>query len=247
MVDGADASGWSEVAEGWSAHWGRLAAPVWDAFADAAGIVPATRVLDVGCGSGEYLARLRDDGAHATGADPAPAMVDLARRQATAVLAEAEDLPFPADSFDVVTAINALQFAADTTGALREFARVSHAGGRIAVANWAESDRNDLAVIERAVTAAQEEDELPDGPLRPAGGLEAALADAGLELVASGVVDTPWRPRDDDALVAGVLLGEDSAVQDELGETVLAAARPFRLGDGGYLVRNAFRWAVACV
>lgn len=247
MVDGSEDSVWSDVADGWSAHWGRLAAPVWEALIDAAGVEPGVRVLDVGCGSGEFLGRLRDAGAIAQGADPAAAMVDLARRHAPTVRAEAESLPFPAGSFDVVTAINALQFAEDTTAALREFVRVSGVGARIAVANWAEASRNDIDVIERAVAAAQDDDVPPDGPLRGPGGLERALADARLEPAASGIVDVPWRVSDEDALVAGILLGEDADVQAELRDVVVDAARSFRVVGGGYLLRNSFRWAVARV
>lgn len=247
MVDGAEASVWSEVAQGWSDSWGRFAAPAWEAIVDAAGIEPGVRVLDVGCGSGELLGRLKDAGATAQGADPAPAMVDLARRHAPTVQAAAESLPFPAGSFDVVTAINALQFAEDTTAALREFVRVSGIGARIAVANWAEAARNDVDVIERAVADAQDDDVSADGPLRVAGGLEAAFVDARLELTASGIVDVPWRAADDDALVRGILLGEDADVQAHLRGVVIDAARSFRVVGGGYLLRNSFRWAVARV
>ena len=44
-------------------------------------------------------------------------------------------------------------------------------------------------------------------------------------------------------LVRGILLGEDSAVLDDFRAAVVDAAAPFRTADG-YLLRNAFRWAV---
>ena len=143
----------------------------------------------------------------------------------------------------MVTAVNALQFADDTSAALREFARVLAPGGRIAVANWAEGAQNDVDVIERAVAEADESEPLPDGPLRPAGGLEAAFAGAGLRVVSSGVADAPWTARDEETLVRGILLGEDAATLDFFRETIVEAAAPFRTTDG-YLLRNAFRWVV---
>lgn len=248
MVDGADESGWSDVAAGWAELWGDFAGPARLAVMDAAGIGPGTRVLDVGCGSGEFLALLREAGAAAVGADPAPAMVGLARGAGVeVVLAGAESLPFDDGLFDVVTAVNALQFASDTTEALREFARVLGPGGRIAVSNWAEGARNDVDVIEAAVASALEDEPRPDGPLRPAGGLEAALRAASLEVVAAGIVDAPWHAAGDDTLVRGILLGEEEGTIEELRPVVTAAAAPFRDGSGGYVLHNAFRWAVARV
>ena len=245
MVDGADAAGWSAVAAGWSALWGSFAAPAQDELIAQCGIAAGTRVLDVGCGSGEFLARLRQEGADPIGADPAPAMVAAASVHAPVVEADAEHLPFESGRFDAVTAVNALQFADDTSAALREFARVLVPGGRIGIANWAEAARNDIDVIERAVAEALEEEHLPDGRLRPAGGIEGAMTDAGLEVIASGIVVTPWHARDDTTLVRGMLLGEDAATLAELHRVVVAAAAPFRTPDGGYLLRNHFRWAVA--
>lgn len=245
MVDGADAEGWSEVATGWAELWGSFAEPAQDALITAGGIGPGTTVLDVGCGTGEFLARLRAIGAVPVGADPAPLMVAAASAHADVVLADAEHLPFEAGRFDVVTAVNALQFAGDTRAALAEFARVLAPGGRIGIANWAEAARNDIDVIERAVAAALDEEPLPDGPLRPAGGLEQAMTDAALEVVASGIVDVPWHASGEATLVRGILLGEDAATMAELHPVIVEAAAPFRTPQGGYALRNAFRWAVA--
>ncbi|MFG6404065.1 class I SAM-dependent methyltransferase [Microbacterium sp. P04] len=245
MVDGADAEGWSEVASGWSELWGAFALPAQRALIAASGIGPGTRVLDAGCGTGEFLAVLREVGADPIGVDPASGMRELAEaRGFTVKRGDAEHLPLADASVEVVTAVNALHFADDTTAALREFARVLVPGGLVAVANWAEHSSNDVDVIERALAEADGDEPPPDGPLSTAGGLEAAVTDAGLRVVASGVVDTPWRAADDDTLIRGILLGEDAAGLAERGPTVIAAAEPFRDGSG-YLLRNAFRWVVA--
>jgi SAM-dependent methyltransferase len=247
MVDGADAGGWSDVADGWASMWGGFARPAQRVLMDAAAITPGTAVVDVGCGGGEFLALLRDAGARAVGVDPADGM----RRVATAAgfdvrAGDAEHLPFDAGAFEVATAVNALQFADDTTAALRELARVVVADGRVAIANWADAAHNDLDVIEHAVALADDTEPHPDGPLRIEGGLESALAAAGLGVSASGLVDVPWAAADEEALVRGVLLGETEEFIAEMRPVVREAAAPFRVGEG-YVLHNRFRWVVGAV
>jgi len=247
-VDGGEPARWSAVAAAWADLWGRLAAPVWAPLLEAAHVGEGTRVLDVGCGTGELLGHLVGLGALAAGVDPAPAMAAHARDQHPGVTVregDVEHLPFEGASFDAVLSVNALQFAEDTGAALAEVGRVLAPGGRVGVACWAEGERNDLDVVERAVAAAYEEDVPPDGPLRAAGGLESALVAAGYDVVGAGIVDVPWVVPDDERLVRGVLLGEDERTTAELAPTVVAAAEPFRAAGGGYRLDNAFRWAVA--
>ena len=249
-VDGGEPDRWSAVADGWAELWARFAEPTWQAVLTAAGAGPGTRVLDVGCGSGDFLAHAAGLGATTAGADPAAGMVAVARERAPEAdvrLAGAERLPWPDGAFDLVTAFNALQFADDTLDALAELARVTAPGGHVAVVNWAEDARNDLATIEAAVGAAAGDEPRPEGELRRAGGLEKLFAEGGLEVVAAGLVDVPWSAPDDDTLVRGVLLGEDAATVAATAPVVVGAARPFRAPAGGYRLSNAFRYAVARV
>ncbi|MFI5959093.1 class I SAM-dependent methyltransferase [Cryptosporangium sp. NPDC051539] len=224
---------WSPVAVEWDRWWGSLAAPLWK----LAGLAAGSRVLDVGCGSGRFLAAAIGRGASAAGADSSPAMVELARRAAPDAdvrVARAEALPWPASTFDVVTAINALQFADDPDAAAAEMVRVAVPGGSVIVANWSERARNELDVINTALAG----EPLEDGDLRLPGGLEDLLADAGVRDINAGLVDVPWEVPDDEALIAGILLGEEGPVP-----TILDAARPFRTATGGYRFLNHFRWA----
>jgi len=97
-------------AEAWSEHWGRLAAPAREAVADAAGIGAGIRVLDAGCGTGEFLALAIGRGAAASGVDLEADRLAVARRVAPeAELREGDitQLPYADDAFDVVTAFNA--------------------------------------------------------------------------------------------------------------------------------------------
>jgi len=245
--------GWSALAAEWSELWAASAAPAHEVLIAASAIGPASRVLDVGCGSGEFLRALAEHGAIVAGVDPAPGMVELARRvepRADVREGAAQSLPWTAASFDVVTAVNALQFADDTLEALAEIARVLVPGGLVAVANWAEGALNDLDAIEAAVAAADgdepgDDGELgDDGDLRVAGGLEAALVEAGFAVVTAGLVAVPFTPPDDASLVRAVLLGEHPSVLRELAPVVLEAAKPFRRATG-YRLENSYRYVVA--
>ncbi|MCK2215854.1 class I SAM-dependent methyltransferase [Actinomadura sp. ATCC 31491] len=106
---------------------------------------PGDRVLDVGCGTG-YLTRLLapvagPDG-HVTGLDPAPAMVEYARRRAPAncdyVHGAGQDLPFPDGSFDLVVSSLAVHHmpAAARPEAVRQMHRVLRPGGRLLIAEF---------------------------------------------------------------------------------------------------------------
>ncbi|WP_182111863.1 class I SAM-dependent methyltransferase [Actinotalea sp. JY-7876] len=244
---GADEDPWSAVAEGWSQLWGPSGAPVWPVLLGTTGVGPGTRLLDVGCGSGELLRAARGRGGDAVGVDPAPGMARRAARHApgAVVIASADDLPFPDATFDVVTCVNALHLADDVDDALAEAVRVLRPDGWVALAGWAEGSRNDLQRIEAAVARRAGDDVPPDGLLHREGGFEELLRDAGLAPVAAGLVEVPWQVPDDDALVRGVLLGEDAAGLADARAMVVEAARPFRSPDGGYRLVNRYRWAVA--
>ncbi|MFJ3408115.1 class I SAM-dependent methyltransferase [Promicromonospora sp. NPDC090134] len=239
---------WSAVADDWGRYWGTFARPVWEPLVRTAGIGPGSRVLDVGCGSGELLEHLQDLGARASGVDPATRMVELARARAVGAdvrLGEAEHLPFDDGAFDAVLAVNAVQFADDVDDALAEIARVLTPGGVVGLAGWADRTRNDLDAINVALAEADDEEPPEDSPLRLQGGLAAVLADAGWAVLDHGVVPVPWTAREANDLVRGILFGEGDATVAELAPVVVEAAAPFRRPDGSYRLLNAFRWAVA--
>jgi ubiquinone/menaquinone biosynthesis C-methylase UbiE len=95
---------------------------------------PGARVLDVGCGTGEYVRRATELGFCASGIEPAEAMRKVAiEKNPSSTIADgvATALPFPGGAFDLVVCIEVLRYLhrADNRLALREMRRVLAPGG----------------------------------------------------------------------------------------------------------------------
>jgi SAM-dependent methyltransferase len=98
----------------------------------AAGERLTGRVLVDGCGVGMYLGRLAPAARQAVGLDIEHERTLEARRLADQVLCAAgEQLPFPADSFDLVLSHEVLEHVNDDRQAIEEIVRTLKPGGRL--------------------------------------------------------------------------------------------------------------------
>ncbi len=105
-------------------------------FAGAKGL----RVLEIGCGMGTDGAQFAQAGADYTGVDLTEAAIELARKrfelsglQGNFQVADAENLEFPDETFDLVYSHGVLHHTPDTARAIREIHRVLKPGGRAEV------------------------------------------------------------------------------------------------------------------
>src|SRR5215216_3196798 len=96
---------------------------------------PATRMLDVGCGTGNYAAALTESTkCLVSGIDPSQRMLDSARASArweSLAQGNAESLPFRDDSFDVVMSTDLIHHVKDRDAYFREAVRVLRTGGHV--------------------------------------------------------------------------------------------------------------------
>ena len=199
-----------------------------------------TRLLDLGCGAGLFLRLAAQRGATVTG-------IDL-------TVGEIESLPYGDDAFDVVTAINAFQFAAEPAKALREAGRVGRRGAPVVIATWGRPEQCEASGYVRAV-----ESLLPPPPpgapgpfgLSEEGAIEASAAGGGLAPGERHEVLCVWSYPDQDSLLralgstAFAVEAAQSAGEEKVSEAILEAVAPYRTIDGGYRLENVFTYMVA--
>ena len=116
---------------------------VGESLCEAVDLLSTERVLDVAAGDGNASLAAARRFAHVVSTDYVPELLDQGRRRADAErvelafrVADAEDLPFPEGSFDVVLSTFGVMFAPQQERAADEMLRVVRPGGRIGLASW---------------------------------------------------------------------------------------------------------------
>lgn len=116
---------------------------VGETLCEALDLRAGARVLDVAAGNGNATLAAARRFAVVTSTDYVPALLERGRARAEAdgltvafQTADAEDLPFVNESFDVVLSTFGVMFTPNQDQAARELLRVCRPGGRIGMANW---------------------------------------------------------------------------------------------------------------
>lgn len=107
---------------------------------DMAGFKAGEKVLDLGSGTGNYSLWLTTKGLKVTGLDQSRAMMNIAKEKAVEgnlaidwVEADATQLPFSNESFDLVLSVTAIEFMDDIEAVLKEAIRVLKPNGRLVI------------------------------------------------------------------------------------------------------------------
>jgi 2-polyprenyl-3-methyl-5-hydroxy-6-metoxy-1,4-benzoquinol methylase len=144
---------------------------------------PSTKekILDVGCGTGNFSIKLAGKGCRVTGVDVAEPMLEKARLKASArgfdilfYRQDIIDLKFEDDFFDGVISMAAVEFVPDIKRAYQEMKRVVKPGGKILIgtinrdSTWGElyreQSRSETSVFHHAILRIPEELEKIDRP-----------------------------------------------------------------------------------
>jgi ubiquinone/menaquinone biosynthesis C-methylase UbiE len=198
-------------AEDYDQFMGRYTPPLAAALADAAGIQPGMRVLDVGCGPGgltwELATRLGPGNVAAI--DPAPQFAAACRERNPGTdvrTGVAERLPWPAADFDATLSSLVIGFLKDPGQGVREMARVTRPGGTVAACMW-DTTTGGMTMLRIFWTAVRQIEPAAPGESAMAGTTDGDIArrlhHAGLEHVTSGALtshadyagfDDFWQP-----------------------------------------------------
>lgn len=100
--------------------------------------VPGEKIIDVGCGTGNFSIKLARTGCSVTGVDVSGMMLSKAGEK-TAGLdvslcnADSASLPFPDNSFDAAISVTAFEFMKEREKSFDEMMRVVKKGGRVVI------------------------------------------------------------------------------------------------------------------
>jgi SAM-dependent methyltransferase len=228
--------------------WG---APLYAAVLDAVAAGPGTRMLEVGCGAGQFARAAADRGVRVTGIDIDPVVVAIAAAdvpEGRFAVRPAEDPP--AGPFDVVAAVQLLMHVADPGAVLAAAAR---SGELVAATVWGREDECDIRIFRTALAPWLQLPPRPSGPppVTEPTRLLAVAERAGLAVERLDEVVCPFDYADEEELLGPLFesaLGRAAgrrAGPVALRSTVLDHLEPFRTAGGGYRLKNVFRVLVA--
>jgi len=114
------------------------------------------KVLDVGCGTGHYMARLRSRGFDVAGVDGSEEMLVHAREsnpESRLEWADVERIPFGDAEFDYIICIEVLRYLPDIAGLLKEMSRLLKPGGVVLATAASPFNLNGYYLINRIASS----------------------------------------------------------------------------------------------
>jgi SAM-dependent methyltransferase len=196
------------AAEKWKAKSAAMGRDVTEAFVEYARPKPGMKVLDLASGTGEpaiSLASRVGSSGHVTALDLSSELLQIASERAqqrgltnfSTRQADAQQLPFPDQSFDLVTSRFGVMFFQDCEKALREVHRVLKPGARACFLTWGPFEQpywsSTIGLVVKHVGGPAI---VPGGPdpfkFAQPGSLSSIMSKAGLNDIHEETKSLPW-------------------------------------------------------
>ncbi|MEM8501935.1 MAG: methyltransferase domain-containing protein [Cyanobacteria bacterium P01_D01_bin.1] len=135
---------YNRLADVYDQRWNAYITKTLDFFETWVNLSHAEKVLDVACGTGEFerIVLAKKPEQQIAGVDISEQMLAIAQRKlqpfpnVSFTVANASNLPFADQSFDVVVSANAFHYFDHPDIALREMRRVLKPSGRVIILDW---------------------------------------------------------------------------------------------------------------
>lgn len=249
---------WSMAPQDWSNYFEPFFSPMYRTVLNQLNLSESVSLLDAGCGAGFFCSMATKAGAHVTGIDAAPGLLEVARnRNANSVFLEAdlEDLPFGNEAFDVVTGFNSFQYAGSFENALLQAKSVLKSGGRLVIGLWDKPENSDATNVLKAIGALLP----PPSPGTPGpfalsedGKVENILLKMDMKLKYIGKVPCPFIYHNvTEGVKSFMATGPAAAAVNHtrnkilVEDTIAGALQPFRVTEDTYFLQNHFLVFVA--
>jgi ubiquinone/menaquinone biosynthesis C-methylase UbiE len=122
-----------------SHHYCKHARGLWDEIVPVIDALHPASILDVGCGTGNLLARLNKEGRKLAGADLSPNRVKHAKEKlgqsVDLRVADSESLPWSAGQFEAIVCTDSFHHYPNPHAVLREMCRLLQVNGHLVIAD----------------------------------------------------------------------------------------------------------------
>lgn len=206
----------------------------------------------MGCGSGFFSNFAFEKGFNIKGLDASMALIEEAKKRNSSIeflLGEMEELPFNTDTFDIVCAFNAIQYAESVKNAILECKRVLKENGKLVIMIWGNKEDCEAGSFLKMLGSLLPPPPGSGGPfaLSEHQLLENIIEDSELKIIDNSDVSSVWDYPNVDTALKGLLSAGPAAKAikhsgfEKVYSESLKAIEPHIQKSGHVIYKNKFR------